>query len=167
MNDSNDDTYRKLMTDSPSPREMSHEKKSDAQKSGNSQNRGGEGSNSRKSPQAQMSVSEEIQTISQTSRQVDSEVNSAVDSVVDNSVDQVVDDSPILGRPVSFYITEKQNRDIDRLKVKLQDNHTIKKLHKSRKIKLPDRSAVVRALLGNIKLSDESFIRSLVDKLTT
>jgi len=75
------------------------------------------------------------------------------------STDQFIDTSPILGKPKGFYITEKQNDDLDRAVSKLAE-----KAEGKTGLKI-DRSTVLRLLLEYSHITDERTIESLYTHL--
>jgi hypothetical protein len=84
-----------------------------------------------------------------------------VDQSTDESTQEVFDMSPILPRPKSFYITEKQDEDLDIL---------VKKLTKRLEGKIGqkiDRSMVTRLIFEDIGLTREETITRLAGQLTS
>lgn len=69
------------------------------------------------------------------------------------------DHSPILSRPKGFYITEKQNRDLDKGVRKLAEKS------KGKVIQKIDRSTLLRLILDDIDLSDDQTINRLYNRL--
>ncbi len=69
------------------------------------------------------------------------------------------DHSPILSRPKGFYITEKQNRDLDKGVRKLAEKT------KGKVVQKIDRSTLLRLILDEIDLSDDKTINRLYNRL--
>lgn len=84
-----------------------------------------------------------------------------VDQSTDESTQETFDMSPILPRPKSFYITERQDEDLDIL---------VKKLTKRLEGKIGqkiDRSTVTRLIFEDIGLTREETITRLAGQLTS
>lgn len=69
------------------------------------------------------------------------------------------DHSPILSRPKGFYITEKQNKDLDKGVRKLAEKTKGKVAQKI------DRSTLLRLILDDIDLSDDQTVNRLYNRL--
>jgi hypothetical protein len=96
-------------------------------------------------------------------RLVDEQANRQTDTPAKQQTGQLFDHSAILGRPKSFYITKKQDKDLDILVQKLSQKLEGKISHKV------DRSAVVRLILESNSITNDQTVdllaRRLVDKL--
>ncbi len=102
---------------------------------------------------------------------VDESIDLSVDSIIDPSVDQSIDQSAsrqskrhanrsaILGKPKAFYITKKQDKDLDLLVQKLSQELEGKINQKI------DRSTVVRLLLDASDPMDAQAVKRLAKQL--
>ncbi len=102
---------------------------------------------------------------------VDEPIDLSVDSIIDQSVDQSIDQSAsrqskrhanrsaILGKPKAFYITKKQDKDLDLLVQKLSQELEGKINQKI------DRSTVVRLLLDASDPMDAQAVKRLAKQL--
>lgn len=82
--------------------------------------------------------------------------NLSTNSIVDDTID-ILDD--VMTRPKAFYITKRQDRNIDRLVEKINDRYNLKL-----KVGI-DRSLVVRLLLEDVNLLDDLLADRLTDRL--
>lgn len=80
---------------------------------------------------------------------------------INQSTNQPVDQSIILGRPKAFYITKKQDEDLDIAADKL-NKRIGEKIHQ--KI---DRSVVLRLLLEEVSLTNDTTIGKLANRLAS
>jgi len=82
---------------------------------------------------------------------------------VGESVDQSIDNSPIMGRPRCFYLTEKQHNDLDIAVKKLA------RLVEKKDIPKVDRSTVMRLLIDSLEVkstkTSKLLYKLLVDRL--
>ncbi len=69
------------------------------------------------------------------------------------------DHSPVLSRPKGFYITEKQDKELDRGVRKLSEKTKGKVLQKI------DRSTLLRLILDDIDLTDDQTVNRLYNRL--
>jgi hypothetical protein len=69
------------------------------------------------------------------------------------------DHSPILSRPKGFYITEKQNRDLDKGVRKLAEKA------KGKVVQKIDRSTLLRLILDDIDVLDDQTVNRLYNRL--
>ncbi len=102
---------------------------------------------------------------------VDESIDLSVDSIIDQSVDQSIDQSAsrqskrqahrsaILGKPKAFYITKKQDKDLDLLVQKLSQELEGKINQKI------DRSTVVRLILDASDPMDAQAVKRLAKQL--
>lgn len=103
----------------------------------------------------------EDQTEKALAEQATQSTRQPVDQSTRQSTQEAFDMSPILPRPKSFYITEKQDEDLDIL---------VKKLTKRLEGKIGqkiDRSAVARLIFEDIGLTHEQTITRLASQLTS
>jgi len=102
---------------------------------------------------------------------IDESIDLSVDSIIDQSVDQSIDQSAsrqskrhanrsaILGKPKAFYITKKQDKDLDLLVQKLSQELEGKINQKI------DRSTVVRLILDASDPMDAQSVKRLAKQL--
>lgn len=80
---------------------------------------------------------------------------------IDRSTSRSVDDSAILGKPKAFYISEKQDKDLNRA-VELLSNELNGKINQ--KI---DRSTIVRLILERSEVTKKESIMQMADQLVS
>ncbi len=80
-------------------------------------------------------------------------------SISSKTEQNLFDHSPVLSRPKGFYITEKQDKEIDRGVRKLSEKTKGKVLQKI------DRSTLLRLILDEIDLADDQTINQLYNRL--
>ena len=98
-------------------------------------------------------------TIESTSRPVDRQANRQTDTSTKQQTGRSFDHSVILGRPKSFYITKKQDKDLDVVVQKLSQKLEGKISHKV------DRSAVMRLILESRNITDDRIVSELANQL--
>jgi hypothetical protein len=106
------------------------------------------------------------QTSSQAADQSSSEsthrpTKQPVDQSIDRSTGRSIDDSAILGKPKAFYISEKQDKDLNRA-VELLSNELNGKINQ--KI---DRSTIVRLILEKSQITKKESIMQMADQLVS
>lgn len=86
---------------------------------------------------------------------------STTESTSESTDKQVIDQTTILGRPKAFYITEKQDRDLDALVTQISSRLGGKLLFKV------DRSILIRLILESSDLTSEQTIDRLAARLVS
>lgn len=75
------------------------------------------------------------------------------------------DTSPILPRPKAFYITQRQDIQIDEAVRRIRQHPRVLKRLQAKLIAQPDRSMVMRLFLDRLDGEDDELISQLVDQL--
>jgi hypothetical protein len=121
-------------------------------------------------PTPELAPAAEPQVIPPTSQSIDRLVSQSTGPSIDQSIDQPdgqmvapssgeFDNSPVLGRPKAFYLTERQDRDLDTAVVKLTERL------RGRGNQKIDRSTVMRLLLEASDVTDDRTIERLASQL--
>lgn len=83
----------------------------------------------------------------------------------DVSKDRLAGTSPILPRPKSFYITERQDELIDDVVKAVRKHKRTQALLRIRRLAAPDRSTVVRLIFEDIDCASKEVVNRLVERL--
>lgn len=75
------------------------------------------------------------------------------------------DSSPILPRPKAFYITQRQDSQIDEAVRRVSQHPRVQKRLQAKIMAQPDRSMVMRLFLDRLDGEDDELISQLVDQL--